>query len=166
METAKSDAEAGTVSITRAAQILGISAHQVLALGAAGKLQIVDSPKGKNQSTATVSVLSIENFCEGLRLEFEIEHRSSRKGTGPKWNIDREFLPFPLSDTIGREEALEILYSSPVCRVQQALEQNLEGLDFDLYRLTEASPWRISRSSLVDSLARTSRKSIDGKQGA
>lgn len=154
------------MSVTRAAQILGISAHQILALGAAGKLQIVDSPKGKSQNMATVSVLSIENFCEGLRLEFEIEHRSSRKCAGPKWNIDREFLPFPLSDTIGREEALEILYSSPTRRVQQALqEQNFEGLDFDSYRLTEASPWRISRSSLVDSLARISRKSIDGKQG-
>lgn len=155
----ESGQERDKVSIAEASEVLGVAAHQIEAFATAGKLQLTDG-SGK-KSRAMVTVVSLKMFCDGFCSQYGIDRRE------PTPRISEEFegfLPFPLIDTIGREEALEIVHTSPSRRVQRALENNSEEFQFDMYRLSESSPWRFSRSLLIAALKRIAKGSVrDGR---
>ena len=158
----KSELANKLISLGKAAQILGVSSAQIGALGRSGKLQLIDV--GKN-GTQVVSVQSIEAYCEALRTEFGIKPRrriSIKEACSPSGG---DLLPFPLMDTIGREEALEMLYSSRSELIRDALRnERLNDLHFEMYRLTDSSPWRVSRSSVL-ACARGRSKAAELKEG-
>lgn len=144
MAKERSEPKTDIVSIERAARILGVAPPQIGMLAGAGKIQMLHGGKRR------VSLRSIEMFCEALQNEFDIFRLSSSRNIELTPDPAENFLPFPLADTIGREEALEMLSVSGRLK---------GGLKVEAYRLTEFSPWRFSRSSVVAFIERSSKRS-------
>jgi hypothetical protein len=163
MERQKSEPESELVGLGRAGRMLGLTASQIAELGRAGKIQMVD--KGKEKKNA-VSVPSIEAYCEELRTDFGIGRRRRISTADVAILLDEEILPFPLADTIGREEALSMLYSSTSERIARALATGqIEALGLEINRFTDRDPFRVSRSSVIACLEGTSKSREPSEEG-
>lgn len=135
-------AEREYIDMNRAARILGSSHSGVRALYAAGRIEIIDYAKRKRKR---VRYQSIVDLCDELRKRYGIPDRRESLSVAFLRHRDVDLLPFPLEDTIGIDQVMEILgYSSP-----GPIYLMIEEGRFEAYQLSNRNPWRISRRSLA-----------------
>jgi len=147
MARQRSEFEGELVSVGRAAQMLGATLPQIAALAQAGKIQMADKRKGVENA---ILAQSIKAYCEDLRTNWRIKRRRRLSSGKADFLLDEDLLPFPLADTIGREEALSMLSSSRSQRIQLALiGADIDALPLEMYRLADSEPLRVSRSSVI-----------------
>lgn len=135
-------AEREYVDLRRAARILGVSDQNVICLYQGGLIEMINYAPRKRKR---VRYQSIVDFCDALRTRYCIKDRRPALDDPMFRHRDEDLLPFPLSDTIGVQQAAEALgYVSPT-PVRLMIEEGR----FEAYQFAPWSPWRISRSSLA-----------------
>lgn len=133
-------AEREYIDVQRCCRILGVNETIVRRLAESGLIKLIDY---RRRSRKKVHYLSVVDFCDSLRARYGIP--DTRPPLVPPYRYrDEELLPFPLSDTIRSEEALNALSCS-----YYTLSHLIEEGQITAYRLVHENPWRISRSSVA-----------------
>ncbi|MDR3723303.1 MAG: helix-turn-helix domain-containing protein [Terracidiphilus sp.] len=140
-------AEKEYVDIKRAARIFGVSTPTVHKLRDAGLIQMINPVKHRR---IRVRYQSIVDLCDKLRARYCIADRRPALDGPFLRHRDADLLPFPLTDSISVESAMQIMGYSSETPVYLMLEEGR----FEAYRLLPKMPWRISRVSLGSYLQR------------
>jgi hypothetical protein len=138
-------AEREYVDVARASRILGASWQTVIRLAQGGLLEMVDY---RQRAWKKIRYRSIANFCDQLRAQYSIPDRRPTLSAAFLRHRDEDLLPFPLSITMGSEEAIVAMGMVN----KDILPKLIEEGRFEAYRLTIGSPWRISRPSFTEYL--------------
>lgn len=134
------------IDARRACSILGIGYRTLQRLGADG---VIEWFNPSQCSWKRVRYYSIVEFCDRLRQEYRITDRRPTLSAPYVRHRDEDLLPFPLRDTLGTEEALDIMGLSVGNRGHRFGQMVLEEWRFEAYQLIPQSPWRVSRLSLL-----------------
>lgn len=135
------------ISVKRAAHILGIGYVSVLDLYAAGKIEMIEYVKRRRKR---VKYSSIVGLCDRLRNQYNIKDRRPPLDNPIFRHKDEDLLPFPIADTISTREASDILGYDSLLPVQQMIREG----HFDAYQISSGYPYRVSRKSLAEFIAR------------
>jgi excisionase family DNA binding protein len=138
-------AEKEYVDVRRAGRILGIGPRDVLYLYEWGLIEVIDYAKGKRKR---VRYQSIVDLCDRLREKYSVRDRRPPLPSPIFRHRDEDLLPFPLADTAGVPEVTEVLGYGSAHPIYMMIEEGR----FEAYRLSQRSPWRISRSSVAEYL--------------
>jgi len=148
--------QAQLVDVARVAKILCVSMGTVRLMADRGTLPAFRLAERQSWAMPYEGIVA---FCDRLRTEFMIRDRRPRLAAGARRWRDSELLPFSWDDTITAPEAatgfdvrIEVIHSLITDRAAG------EYGAFDAYRLSDCSPWRISRSSLLAYSAHLKRK--------
>lgn len=134
-------AEREYVDVRRASRILGVHATTISQFYEWGLIEMLDYSKHKRKR---VRYQSLVDLCDKLRQKYSIDDRRPALSAPYLRHQDMDLLPFPISDTITVEDAMEMMgYASPK-PIYLAIEEGR----FDAYQFSSKTPWRISKLSL------------------
>ncbi|MGA2905952.1 MAG: hypothetical protein ABSD98_19165 [Candidatus Korobacteraceae bacterium] len=149
-------AEREWIDMPRCCRILGVNETVARRLAESGLILLIE-----HRPAARKKILyrSVVEHCDRLRRAYGIA--DSRPRLAPPYRYrDAELLPFPLSDTIGKRRAEELMGAS-----EWTLRELIEEGSIAAYRLAPwtRAPWRISLSSVQAHMQRVLRGVPAGK---
>lgn len=158
-------AEKEYVDGDRACLILGICRKTLARMAQSGLVEMIEySLRGHYKR---VRYLSIVEYCDQLRHRYSIPDRRPILSASFLRHRDEDLLPFPLSITMGSEEALAAMglpserHRSEVRRLALLVEEGR----FEAYQLVPGGHWRISRPSFAAYLDRVRRAPLPQGRG-
>lgn len=147
------------IDTRRACRILGLwwPSVTLTRMAETGLIEWLDMGKG---SWKRVRYKTVVDFCDRLRDDHKIADRRPKLSPHLR-HRDEDLLPFPLTDTITAQQALDALGFLKTDSLVRRIEEGC----FDAYQLVPwaPTPWRVSRSSLIAYMDRLRSPAVTNK---
>jgi excisionase family DNA binding protein len=149
-------AEREYIDMPRCCRILGVNETVTRRLAESGLIKLIDHlPRTRKK----IRYQSVVDLCDRLRKEYGIPDARPRLSAAYLRHRDADLLPFPLTDTICSNEAMELIGCGFYTLTRLIDEGRILA-----YRLAPGArtPWRISRSSVTAHMQRTLNGVVGG----
>ena len=152
-------AEKEYIDMPRCCKILGVNETVTRRLAESGLIELIDHlPRTRKK----IRYHSVVEFCDRLRKLYGIPDNRPSLSSSYLRHRDADLLPFPLSDTIYSNEAMDVIGCGFYTLTRLIDEGRILA-----YRLAPGArtPWRISRSSVTEHMQRTIQGVAGGPRG-